>query len=85
MLTEPLGPTKEPYALAKLVGWKLFLKLQLAVCNTHLKGTSDQYYTGLTILSFREQTRPNCHAATISQSKVGRHPSIVIWGSGEVR
>lgn len=82
LLTGPLEPTNEPYALAKIAGIKLCAAYNrqygtdfVSVMPTNLYGPNDNYHA------------ENSHVLPallrrFHEAKVSRAPEVVIWGSG---
>ncbi len=83
ILTGPLEPTNEGYALAKLVGWKTveLSKRELnwkTVVLSNLYGPNDHF----------EPERSHLLAAIIAKvhfAKLSNSPSIEMWGDGSAR
>jgi GDP-L-fucose synthase len=85
ILTGPLEPTNEGYALAKIIGVKLcdYYKKQyganfISCMPANLYGPSDCY----------DQSRNHVIPALIQrfhEAKVKNAPSVVIWGTGKAR
>ncbi|MDC0954972.1 GDP-L-fucose synthase [Alphaproteobacteria bacterium] len=87
LLTGPLEPTNEPYAIAKIAGIKLCESYNRqygrshgvdyrSVMPTNLYGPGDNYHP------------TNSHVIPglirrIHDAKVGKAPSVVIWGTGK--
>src|SRR5205807_283195 len=85
MLTGPLEPTNEPYAIAKIAGIKMVEAYRsqfgsdfINVMPTNLYGRGDNYhpeYSHVVAALIRR-----FHAATVS-----RVPDLVVWGTGTPR
>ena len=83
ILTGPLEPTNEGYALAKLVGWKTveLSKSELnwkTVVLSNLYGPNDHF----------EPERSHLLAAIIAKvhfAKLSKTPNIEMWGDGSAR
>lgn len=83
LLTGPLEPTNEAYAIAKIAGFKLcqFYRRQYGVCYhsampTNLYGPGDNYHP------------ENSHVLPalirrFHEAKVAKLPEVVVWGSGK--
>lgn len=83
LLTGPLEPTSEPYALAKLAGWKL--------CESYNREYGTRYRTVLptNLYGPHENFHPE-HSHVIPAllqrfhlAKLEGKPTVTIWGSGE--
>ncbi len=82
LLTSPLEPTNEAYALAKIAGLKMcqYYRSQYGVCYhsvmpTNLYGPGDNYHPD------------NSHVIPglirrFHQAKVDQDPSVILWGTG---
>ena len=85
LLTGPLEPTNEPYAIAKIAGIKLCESFNRqygvdyrSVMPTNLYGPGDNYHP------------VNSHVIPalirrFHEAKVSKAPQVVIWGSGQVK
>ncbi|MFC3198976.1 GDP-L-fucose synthase family protein [Parapedobacter deserti] len=85
LLTGPLEPTNEPYAIAKIAGIKLCEAYRdqygedfISVMPTNLYGIGDNYHP------------QNSHVLPalirrFHEAKLARQPSVTIWGSGSPR
>lgn len=85
LLTSPLEPTNEPYAIAKIAGVKMAenFRRQYGVCYfaampTNLYGTNDNYHL------------ENSHVipgliARMDQAKRRNDPVFTVWGTGKPR
>ncbi|MGY3622340.1 GDP-L-fucose synthase family protein [Bradyrhizobium sp. USDA 10063] len=82
LLTGPLEPTNEPYAIAKIAGLKLAEAYRaqygndfISVMPTNLYGPGDNYHP----------EHSHVVAALIRrfhEAKVSRSPSVIVWGTG---
>jgi GDP-L-fucose synthase len=84
LLTSPLEPSNEPYALAKIAGLKLCQAFRqqyndnfISVMPTNLFGLNDTY-------------RPGCHVIPdlirkFYHAKVTGQPKVPVWGDGTAR
>jgi GDP-L-fucose synthase len=85
MLTGPLEPTNEPYAIAKIAGIKLAETYRtqygcdfINVMPTNLYGPGDSYhpeYSHVVAALIRR----------FHEAKLAGHPSVVVWGTGTPR
>ena len=85
LLTSPLEPTNEAYAVAKIAGIKLCMALNrqyrtdfMSVMPSNLYGLNDNYHP------------ENAHALPMllrrfHEAKVSNQPSVVVWGTGRPR
>jgi GDP-L-fucose synthase len=85
LLTSPLEPTNEPYAVAKIAGIKLCSAMNrqygtdfISVMPTNLYGPSDNYH------------KENAHVLPMllrrfHEAKIEQKPSVVVWGTGPPR
>ena len=89
LLTGPLEPTNEPYAIAKIAGIKLCESYNRqygvshgvdyrSIMPTNLFGPGDNYHT------------ENSHIVPalirrFHEAKVGKAPQVVVWGTGKPR
>jgi GDP-L-fucose synthase len=85
LLTSPLEPTNEPYAVAKIAGIKLCSAMNkqygtdyISVMPTNLYGPNDNYH------------RENAHVLPMllrrfHEAKVEQHASVIVWGTGNPR
>lgn len=85
LLTGPLEPTNEPYAIAKIAGIKLceayrdqYGRNFISVMPTNLYGIGDNYHPA------------NSHVLPalirrFHEAKEAREPSVTVWGSGTPR
>ena len=85
LLTSPLEPTNEAYAVAKIAGIKLCGAMNrqygtnfISVMPTNLYGPNDNYH------------KENAHVLPMllrrfHEAKVGQKPSVVVWGTGSPR
>lgn len=83
LLTGPLEPTNEPYAIAKIAGIKMceYYRQQygddfISVMPTNLYGINDNYHP------------ENSHVLPalirkMHEAKINNQPSVKVWGSGE--
>jgi GDP-L-fucose synthase len=85
LLTGPLEPTNEPYAIAKIAGIKLaesynrqYGRQYVSVMPTNLYGPNDNYDLGTSHVM--PALIRKCHEA-----KVRNQQEIVVWGSGNPR
>lgn len=85
LLTGPLEPTNEPYAIAKIAGLKMcesynfqYGTQYVCVMPTNLYGPNDNY--NLSTSHVVPALIRKCHEA-----KINNAPEIVIWGSGKPR
>jgi GDP-L-fucose synthase len=85
LLTGPLEPTNEPYAIAKIAGIKLaesynrqYGRQYVSVMPTNLYGPNDNYDLGTSHVM--PALIRKCHEA-----KVRSQQEIVVWGSGNPR
>jgi GDP-L-fucose synthase len=85
LLTGPLEPTNEPYAIAKIAGIKLceaynaqYGRQYLALMPTNLYGTGDNY--DLATSHVLPALIRKAHAATVGGGDV-----LTVWGSGKPR
>jgi GDP-L-fucose synthase len=85
LLTGPLEPTNEPYAIAKIAGIKLaesynrqYERQYVSVMPTNLYGPNDNYDLGTSHVM--PALIRKCHEA-----KVRNQQEIVVWGSGNPR
>lgn len=82
LLTSPLEPTNEPYAVAKIAGIKLCGAMNrqygtdyISVMPTNLYGPNDNYH------------RENAHVLPMllrrfHEAKIDRQASVIVWGTG---
>jgi GDP-L-fucose synthase len=82
LLTSPLEPTNEPYAVAKIAGIKLCSAMNrqygtdyISVMPTNLYGPNDNYH------------RENAHVLPMllrrfHDAKADRQASVIVWGTG---
>jgi GDP-L-fucose synthase len=85
LLTGPLEPTNEPYAIAKIAGIKMAAAYRrqygvdfISVMPTNLYGPGDNYHP----------EHSHVVAALIRrfhEAKLARAPSVVVWGTGTPR
>ena len=85
LLTGPLEPTNEPYAIAKIAGIKMCESYRqqygddfISVMPTNLYGINDNYHP------------ENSHVLPalirkMHEAKINNQPSVKVWGSGEPR
>ena len=85
LLTSPLEPTNEPYAVAKIAGIKLCGAMNrqygtnfISVMPTNLYGPNDNYH------------KENAHVLPMllrrfHEAKVENKPSVIVWGTGSPR
>jgi GDP-L-fucose synthase len=85
LLSSPLEPTNEPYAVAKIAGIKLCGALNRqyntnfsSVMPTNLYGPNDNYH------------RENAHVLPMllrrfHEAKIDNKPSVIVWGTGSAR
>ncbi len=85
LLTSPLEPTNEAYAVAKIAGIKLCSAMNrqygtnfISVMPTNLYGPNDNYH------------KENAHVLPMlmrrfHEAKVERKPSVIVWGTGSAR
>ncbi len=85
LLTSPLEPTNEPYAVAKIAGIKLCSAMNrqygtnfISVMPTNLYGPNDNYH------------RENAHVLPMllrrfHEAKVEQKSSVIVWGTGSPR
>lgn len=85
LLTSPLEPTNEPYAVAKIAGIKLCGALNkqygtdyISVMPTNLYGPDDNYH------------KENAHVLPMllrrfHEAKIEQQASVVVWGTGNPR
>ena len=85
LLTSPLEPTNEPYAVAKIAGIKLCSAMNrqygtnfISVMPTNLYGPNDNYH------------KENAHVLPMlirrfHEAKVENKPSVIVWGTGSPR
>jgi GDP-L-fucose synthase len=85
LLTSPLEPTNEPYAVAKIAGIKLCSAMNrqygtnfISVMPTNLYGPNDNYH------------KENAHVLPMllrrfQEAKVAQQPSVIVWGTGTPR
>jgi GDP-L-fucose synthase len=85
LLTSPLEPTNEAYAVAKIAGIKLCGAMNrqygtnfISVMPTNLYGPNDNYH------------KENAHVLPMlmrrfHEAKVERKPSVIVWGTGSAR
>jgi GDP-L-fucose synthase len=85
LLTGPLEPTNEWYALAKIAGVKLVEAYRrqhgadfISVMPTNLYGPGDNYHT-------EHSHVPAALIRRLHEAKVAGAPSATIWGSGQPR
>ena len=85
LLTGPLEPTNEPYAIAKIAGVKMCESYNrqygtqfISVMPTNLYGPNDNY--DLNTSHVVPALIRKCHEAKLNQS-----PEVMIWGSGQPR
>jgi len=89
LLTGPLEPTNEPYAIAKIAGIKLCESYNRqygashgidyrSVMPTNLYGPGDNYH-------LQDSHVVPALLRRFHEAKVGRVPSVVIWGTGTPR
>ena len=85
LLTGPLEPTNEWYAIAKISGIKLALAYRrqygadfVSVMPTNLYGPGDNYHP-------EDSHVPAALIRRFHEAKVAGKPSVVVWGSGKVR
>lgn len=83
LLTGPLEPTNEPYAIAKIAGIKMCESYRqqygddfISVMPTNLYGINDNYHP------------ENSHVLPalirkMHEAKINNQPSVKVWGSGE--
>lgn len=83
LLTGPLEPTNEPYAIAKIAGIKMCESYRqqygddfISVMPTNLYGINDNYHP------------QNSHVLPalirkMHEAKINNQPSVKVWGSGE--
>src|SRR5690606_13724575 len=83
LLTGPLEPTNEPYAIAKIAGIKMCESYRqqygddfISVMPTNLYGINDNYHP------------ENSHVlpaliGRMHEAKINNQPSVKVWGSGE--
>jgi GDP-L-fucose synthase len=85
LLTGPLEPTNEPYAVAKIAGIKMCAAYNrqygtdyLSVMPTNLYGPGDRYdlQTGHVVPALLRR---------VHEAKLARAEAVTIWGSGQVR
>ncbi len=82
LLTSPLEPTNEPYAVAKIAGIKLCSAMNrqygtdfISVMPTNLYGPNDNYH------------RENAHVLPMllrrfHEAKIEQQASVIVWGTG---
>lgn len=82
LLTSPLEPTNEPYAIAKIAGLKLAESYRrqhgrdfISVMPTNIYGPGDNYHP------------ENSHVAAalirrFHEAKIGHRPEEIVWGTG---
>jgi GDP-L-fucose synthase len=85
LLTSPLEPTNEPYAVAKIAGIKLCSAMNrqygtnfISVMPTNLYGLNDNYH------------KENAHVLPMlirrfHEAKMAQQPSVIVWGTGNPR
>jgi GDP-L-fucose synthase len=85
LLTSPLEPTNEPYAVAKIAGIKLCSAMNrqygtdyISVMPTNLYGPNDNYH------------RENAHVLPMllrrfHEAKIEQQASVIVWGTGTPR
>jgi GDP-L-fucose synthase len=85
LLTSPLEPTNEPYAVAKIAGIKLCSAMNrqyetdyISVMPTNLYGPNDNYH------------KENAHVLPMllrrfHEAKIEQHASVIVWGTGNPR
>jgi GDP-L-fucose synthase len=85
LLTGPLEPTNEPYAIAKIAGVKMcesynrqYGMQYISVMPTNLYGPNDNY--NLNTSHVVPALIRKCHEAKLNKS-----PEVMIWGSGQPR
>ena len=85
LLTSPLEPTNEWYAIAKISGIKLALAYRrqygadfISVMPTNLYGIGDNYHP-------EDSHVPAALIRRFHEAKIAGNPSVEVWGSGKVR
>jgi GDP-L-fucose synthase len=85
LLTGPLEPTNEPYAIAKIAGIKLCQayarqhgKRFISAMPTNLYGPGDNFdlNTSHVLPALLRK---------VHEAKIHRHPEVIVWGSGKPR
>ena len=89
LLSGPLEPTNEPYAIAKIAGIKLCESYNhqhgtdyRSVMPTNLYGRNDNFHPKNSHVVPALMRR--FHQATLDQAKADKEASVVVWGSGNV-
>lgn len=85
LLTGSLEPTNEPYAIAKLLGWKM--------CESYNRQYGTQYITLIPagLYGINDNFHPeHCHVIPalirrFHQAKLNNDDKIVIWGTGKAQ
>jgi GDP-L-fucose synthase len=84
LLSGPLEPTNEGYALAKIAGVKMCMSLSsefgydyIALMPTNLYGINDNF-------DLETSHAPAALMRRMHEAKVNRTPNVTIWGSGNV-
>lgn len=85
LLTGPLEPTNEPYAIAKIAGIKLARALRrqhgvdfISLMPANLYGPGDNYHPDNSHV-------PAALIRRFHEAKAGAAPQVTVWGSGEPR
>lgn len=85
LLTGPLEPTNQWYAVAKIAGMKLVEAYRrqygadfISVMPTNLYGPGDNYHP-------EHSHVPAALIRRFHEAKVGGHPEVMVWGTGKPR
>src|SRR5436309_12096609 len=85
LLTGPLEPTNEPYAIAKIAGIKLCEAYRrqfgadfISLMPTNLYGPGDSYHP-------QNSHVPAALIRRFHEARVANAPSVVVWGTGTPR
>ncbi len=93
MLTGPLEPTNEPYAIAKIAGIKMVEAYRsqygsdfINVMPTNLYGPGDNYHPEYShVVAALIRRFHEAKVSGISEAKVSGISNVVVWGSGTPR